>query len=162
AQIEEARRAMDRSDNVGAVRILSDALANNPTADVYLTLGTVYGRMKDFQREEDILKEGAQRYPQDPRFHNQLADLALENNDRETAKIELHRALDRDPNNSYASDLLATIDMSEGEVQSALRSWNRSGRPSSTTFFIIITLRSVPGSSATPSHSIPAACCGIP
>jgi tetratricopeptide (TPR) repeat protein len=129
AQIDEALRAMDRSDNVAAVRILSDTLATNPSAEVYLTLGTVYERMKDFRREEDILKEGSLRYPQDPRFHNQLADLALENNDREAAKIELHRALDRDPNNSYASDLLATIDMSEGEVQSALRTWNRSGRP---------------------------------
>jgi tetratricopeptide (TPR) repeat protein len=129
AQIDEALRAMDRSDNVAAARILSDALATNPSAEVYLTLGTVYDRMKDFRREEDILKEGSLRYPQDARFHNQLADLALENNDREGAKIELHRALDRDPNNSYASDLLATIDMSEGEVQSALRSWNRSGRP---------------------------------
>src|SRR5262245_3826022 len=129
AQIEEARQAMERSDNVGAVRILSDALANNPTAEVYLTLGTVYDRMKDFRREEDILKEGAQRYPQDPRFHNQLADLALENNDRETAKVELHRALERDPNNSYPSNLLPTIYKSEGEVQSALRSLNRSGRP---------------------------------
>src|SRR5215471_9620038 len=129
AQIDEALQAMDRNDNVAAVRLLSDALATNPSAEVYLTLGTVYDRMKDFRREEDILKEGSLRYPQDARFHNQLADLALENNDREAAKIELHRALDRDPNNSYASDLLATIDMSEGEVQSALRSWNRSGRP---------------------------------
>jgi tetratricopeptide (TPR) repeat protein len=129
AQIGEALQAMDRSDNVAAVKILSDALATNPSPEVYLILGTVYDRMKDFRREEDILKEGSLRYPQDPRFHNQLADLALENNDREGAKIELHRALDRDPNNSYASDLLATIDMSEGEVQSALRSWNRSGRP---------------------------------
>jgi hypothetical protein len=34
-----------------------------------------------------------------------------------------------DPQNNYASDLLATIDMSEGEVQAALRSWNRTGRP---------------------------------
>src|SRR3954454_12545787 len=82
AQIEEARLAMDRNDNVAAVRILSDALATTPTADVYLMLGTVYERMKDLRREEDILKEGSQRYPQDPRFHNQLADLALENNDR--------------------------------------------------------------------------------
>src|SRR5215467_7909340 len=129
AQVDEALQAMDRSDNVAAVRILSGALATNPSAEVYLTLGTVYDRMKDFRREEDILKEGSLRYPQDPRFHNQLADLALENNDREGAKIELHRAMDRDPNNSYASDLLATIDMSEGEVQSALRFWNRSGRP---------------------------------
>src|SRR5439155_7583136 len=38
-------------------------------------------------------------------------------------------ALLMDPHNSAASDLLATIDMSEGEVQSALRAWNKSGRP---------------------------------
>src|SRR5262249_19740300 len=67
--------------------------------------------------------------PQDSRFHNELADLYLDNNDRETAKSELRRALVIDPNNNYASDLLATIDMSEGDVQSALRSWNKSGRP---------------------------------
>src|SRR5262249_46536658 len=30
---------------------------------------------------------------------------------------------------NYASDLLASIDISEGEVQSALRYWNKSGRP---------------------------------
>ena len=39
-----------------------------------------------------------------------------------------------DPNNNYASDLLATIDMSEGEVQSALRTWNRAAGRSSATF----------------------------
>ena len=45
AQVEEARRAMDRGDNVQAVNILSDALANNPNADIYLELGTAPGGM---------------------------------------------------------------------------------------------------------------------
>jgi tetratricopeptide (TPR) repeat protein len=128
-QVDEARQALDRGDNVRARNILSDALANNPTPEAYLELGIVYARMKEYQRAEDTLKEGRSRYPQDPRFHNQLADLFLENNDREAAKSELKDALFIDPNNNYASDLLATIDMSEGEVQSALRSWNKSGRP---------------------------------
>src|SRR5579883_172623 len=129
AQLDEARQAMDRGDNVQAVKLLSDALASNPTPDVYLNLATAYFRMKEYRRSEDVLKEGGRRYPQDPRFHNQLADLFLENNDTEAAKSELHNALAVDPSNNYASDLLATIDMSEGEVQSALRSWNKSGRP---------------------------------
>jgi tetratricopeptide (TPR) repeat protein len=129
AQVEEARRAVGRGDNIQAVNILSDALANNPNADIYLELGAVYTRIMEYQRAEDTLKEGTRRYPQDPRFHNQLADLFLENNDREAAKAELRSTLQVDPNNNYASDLLATIDMSEGEVQSALRSWNKGGRP---------------------------------
>lgn len=129
AQIQEARQAMDRGDNVRAINILSDALAANPSADIYLELGLAYMRVQEYQRAEDTLKEGSKRYPREPRFHNQLADLFLENNDRDAAKSELHDALTVDPNNNYASDLLATIDMSEGEVQSALRSWNKSGRP---------------------------------
>src|SRR5215475_9673544 len=97
-QVEEARQAMDRGDPDRAVTILSDALASRPTPDVYLELGLAYDKLKEYQRAEDTLKEGSRRYPQDPRFHNQLADLFLENNDREAAK-------------------------------SALRSWNKSGRP---------------------------------
>jgi tetratricopeptide (TPR) repeat protein len=129
AQIDQAREALDRGDTIRAVNILSDALATNPTPDTYLELGRAYVRLKEYRRAEEILKEASRRYPEDARFHNQLADLYLENNDRDAAKAALHDALTVDPNNNYASDLLATIDMSEGEVQSALRSWNKSGRP---------------------------------
>ena len=129
SQIEEARDAIDKGDYVRAINILSDELANRPTADTYLYLGSAYSGTRDYQKAEDVLKEGSRRYPQDSRFYNQLADFYLTNNDRDAAKSELRRALVVDPQNNYASDLLATIDMSEGEVQSALRSWNKSGRP---------------------------------
>jgi tetratricopeptide (TPR) repeat protein len=129
AQVDEAREAIDKGEYLRAVNILSDALTSRPTADTYLYLAIAYDRIKEFQKAEDTFKEGSRRYPQDSRFHNELANLYLEYNDRDSAKSELKRSLVVDPNNNYASDLLATIDMSEGEVQSALRSWNKSGRP---------------------------------
>jgi len=129
AQIDEARDAIDRGEYVRAVNILSETLARTPVPDAYLYLGTAYTAMKEYQKAEDILKEGNQRYPKDARFPNQLADFYLINNDREAAKAELARTLVIDPDNNYASDLLATINMSEGEVQAALQSWNKSGRP---------------------------------
>src|SRR5437773_10199587 len=129
AQVDEARNAIEKGELVRAVNILLQALQTAPTPDAYLYLGIAYDHMKEFQKSEDTLKEGSQRYPEDFRLHNQLADLYLEYNDREAAKSELERALAVDANNNYASDLLATINMSEGEVQAALRSWNRSGRP---------------------------------
>jgi tetratricopeptide (TPR) repeat protein len=129
AQVDEARQALDSGETVRAVNILSNMLATNPSADVYLYLGIAYDKMKEYSRAEDTLREGSKRYPDDVRFHNQLADIFLENNDRDAAKSALHDALNIDPSNNYASDLLATINMSEGEVQSALRSWNKSGRP---------------------------------
>jgi hypothetical protein len=129
AQVEDARQAIERGENVRAVNILSAALADRPTADVYLLLGIAYGNMKEYQKAEDILKKGSEGYSDDARLPNALADLYLANKDTEAAKSALRRALRVDPKNSYASDLLATIDMSEGEVQSALRAWNKTGRP---------------------------------
>ena len=129
AQVDEARQAMDRGEYVRAVTILSEALATRPMPDTYLYLGIAYHHMKEYQKAEDVLNEGSKRYPDDPRFHNELANVFLENNDIDAAKSELQRALAVDPNNNYASDELANIDLSEGELQSALRSWNKSGRP---------------------------------
>jgi tetratricopeptide (TPR) repeat protein len=129
AQIDEARQAIERGEFPRAVSILSDALADRPTADTYVYLGIAYANMKEYDRAQDVLVEGSERFPSDPRFHNELAGIHLAKNDVEAAKSSLRRALEIDPVNSYASDLLATIDMSEGNVQGALRFWNRSGRP---------------------------------
>src|SRR5215467_11251436 len=109
AQVDTARDAIDKGEYVRAVNILSDAIAAAPTPDAYLYLGVAYDHIKEFQKAEETFKEGSRRYPQDLRFHNQLADLYLEYNDRESAKSELKNTLVVDPNNNYGSDLLATI-----------------------------------------------------
>ena len=128
-ETEDAREAIERGEYVRAVDILSNQLAGEPTPDTYIYLGIAYGHMKEYEKAENVLRTGAEKYPQDPRFHNELAGVFLADKDVEAAKAELQRALIVDPNNNYASDLLATINMSEGEVQLALRSWNKSGRP---------------------------------
>ena len=128
-QADEARDAIERGEYVRAANILSAQLAERPTADAYIDLGIAYAHMKEYEKAANALREGGQKYPQDPRFHNELAGLYLGNKDVEAAKTELQHALIVDPNNNYALDLLATISMSEGQVQTALRSWNKSGRP---------------------------------
>jgi hypothetical protein len=129
AQVDEARQAIERGENVLAVNILSPALTERPTPDIYLLLGTAYGNMKEYEKAEDVLEEGAERYSDDVRFPNALADLYLADKDVEAAKAALRRSLRVERNNPYASDLLATINMSEGEVQAALRAWNKTDRP---------------------------------
>src|SRR5258705_8517035 len=83
AQLDEARQAIERGENVRAVNILSAELADRPTADVYLLLGTAYINMKEFEKAEDVLKEGSERFSDDPRLFNALGDLYLANNDIE-------------------------------------------------------------------------------
>ena len=114
AQLDEARQAIERGENVRAVNILSAELADRPTADGYILLGTAYRNMKEFEKAEDVLTEGITRFPSDARLLNTLGDLYLANNDVDAARSTLRQALRADPENNYASDLLATIDMSQG------------------------------------------------
>lgn len=129
AQLDEGRQALDRGEYVRATEMLSAALAERPTPDTYLYLAIAFGRLREYTRAEDILQDAIERYPEDPRFHNELANLFLENNDTDAARAALRRSLSVDPENDFASDQLAIIDMSEGNVRSALQAWNKRGRP---------------------------------
>jgi Flp pilus assembly protein TadD len=111
--IDEARQAVERGENVRAVNILSAELADRPTADAYLLLGTAYGNMKEFQKAEDVFTEGSKRFSSDARLLNALGDLYLANNDADAARSVLRQALRGGPQNNHASDLLATIGVPE-------------------------------------------------
>lgn len=124
-----ARAAMDRGDYLLAIPLLSEALAMRPSADTYLNLGNSYRLSRDWQKAEDTLEEGTDRYPEDPRISTELANAYLGAGDVDGARMALQRALRIDPGNVAAADLIAAIELSEGEVQTALRYWNRTGHP---------------------------------
>src|SRR5262249_33622126 len=125
-QLDDAKAALDRKEYARAVDLLTAELAGQPSAEVYLYLSQAYRAMREWEKAENVLKEGARRFPGDARFFNELADLYLSNNDPDNAKETLRGALSADSGNAYASDLLATIEMSEGNVRSALHHWNQS------------------------------------
>lgn len=124
-----ARAAMDRGDYLVAVPLLLEALASRPSADTYLNLGTAYRHSREWQKAEDTLEEGTERYPGDPRIPTELANAYLGAGDVDGARNALQRALRIDPANVAAADLIAAVELSEGEVQTALGYWNRSGHP---------------------------------
>ena len=124
-----AKAALDRGDYVTAIPLLTEALSLRPSADTYLNLGIAYGLSRDWQKAEDTLKEGADRYPDDARLSTELANAYLGAGDIDGARDALHRALRVDPGKASAADMMAAIELSEGEVQSALGYWNRAGQP---------------------------------
>src|SRR5262245_47535507 len=69
AQVEEAKTAIEKKEYVRAVNILSAELAQNPSADTYLYLGIAYTRMREWEKAENVFKEGAKRFPTDLRFY---------------------------------------------------------------------------------------------
>jgi hypothetical protein len=127
--VTAARAAISAGEYPRAINLLTNAIAQQPSADGYLYLGIAYGHTRERKRAEDTLKEGSGKFPQDPRFHNELAGVYLAANDLDTARRSLRDALAVDPDNKYATDLLATVDMSMGNVRAALALWNKDGRP---------------------------------
>jgi hypothetical protein len=127
--VADAKAAIATGDYARAVNLLSQSNAQQPSADGYLYLGIAYGHTREWKKAEDTLKEGSTRYPKDPRFHNELAGVYLAANDLDNGRQSLRNALGVDPENKYAIDLLATVDMSMGNVEAAITAWNKDGRP---------------------------------
>src|SRR5579863_7453948 len=84
------------------------------------------GRLSDARQ---ALAQGRQKSPRDQRFPLELAGVAFKQNDFRGAKRELAAALRLDPRNRYALDFLATLYLLDGNLEAALKYWNRIGKP---------------------------------
>src|SRR5262245_33634584 len=73
AQVDEAKKAIEQGEFVRAITILNEQIATQPSADAYLYLGIAYGNVKEYQKAEETLQAGSNRYPGDTRFHTELA-----------------------------------------------------------------------------------------
>ncbi len=72
---------------------------------------------------------GLRKAPRDKRFPIELAGLAFRAKDPERAKHLLHQALHIDASDTYANDFLATLYFLDGNIEAALKYWNRTGKP---------------------------------
>lgn len=76
-----------------------------------------------------MLVSGAHRYPRDPRFMVEMGGVAFRQKQPAEAARWLRRALWLDPGDAYAADLLGTIYFLQGNLDAALKYWNRVDKP---------------------------------
>jgi tetratricopeptide (TPR) repeat protein len=84
------------------------------------------GRLDDARRS---LLAGYGLQPRDKRFPIELGGVDFKQKRYPEAARWVHRALRIDPQDSYANDLLGTIYFLEGNLEAALKYWNRAGKP---------------------------------
>jgi hypothetical protein len=84
------------------------------------------GRWNDAER---VLQEGFRRAPNDKRFPVELAGVAYKQKRLPAAAAWLRHGLRLDPSDSYANDFLGTIYFLEGNLEAALKYWNRIDKP---------------------------------
>jgi len=107
------------------------AVAQSPDepADLLLYRGLALARLERWEEAKVAFSAGREEAPGDPRFLIELAGIAYREKQFAQAKQELRRALAMNPKDDYANNFLASIYFQEGNLEAALKYWNRTGKP---------------------------------
>jgi tetratricopeptide (TPR) repeat protein len=109
------------------VQLLEKSTRNS--ADLNFYYGVALAHQERWPEAGKALSEGQRLAPRDKRFPTELAGVAFKQKRFVEAKHDLQRALRQDPKDAYANEFLATIYFLEGNLEAALKYWNRAGKP---------------------------------
>jgi tetratricopeptide (TPR) repeat protein len=147
---EQASALLEVAERVSEVRKLYDtkhwsevvrAVPELPEegAELQLYRGLALARLERWDEARETLEKGLARYPGDTRFLIELAGIAYHEKDFAKAKQELRHALAIRPEDEYSNDFLASIYFQEGNLEAALKYWNRAGKPKLTDLTLILS-----------------------
>jgi tetratricopeptide (TPR) repeat protein len=122
--------------------IAHEVTGPSPTdADLDYYYGTALAQLGRLDEANQAFLIGHRLAPSDKRFPVELAGVAFKQKKNSRAAAWLRRGLRLDPADSYANDFLATLYFLEGNLDAALKYWNRIGKPQITTVRPEHTLR---------------------
>ena len=101
----------------------------HPSAEFDFYYGTALAQLGRWAEAQQAFSAGARLQPGDKRFPLELAGVAFKQKQYASATRYLRRALHLDPRDSYGNDFRGTVYFLQGNIQGALKYWNRSGKP---------------------------------
>lgn len=99
------------------------------SADLQYYYGLALAQLDHLDRAQKVLFVGHTSYPRDKRFPTELAGIAFRGKNYPEAMRWLRRALQIDRRDAYANDFLATTYFLQGNLDAALKYWNRVDKP---------------------------------
>jgi tetratricopeptide (TPR) repeat protein len=99
------------------------------SADLEYTYGSALAQLGHLDVARSAFLAGKRLAPHDKRFPIELAGVAFKQKDPSRAASYLHKALRIDPTDSYSNDFLGTIYFIQGNLEAALKYWNRIDKP---------------------------------
>lgn len=99
------------------------------SADMDFYYGSALAHLDRWHEAESVLDEGRRLAPADPRFPIELAGIAFRQKNYPAAASRLRKAIRLAPGDTYANVFLATVYFLEGNLEAALKYWNRIGKP---------------------------------
>ncbi|HEX5411740.1 MAG TPA: hypothetical protein VFZ27_07740 [Terriglobia bacterium] len=99
------------------------------SADNAYYRGLAFAGLERWADAHAALAAGEKKYPQDKRFPEELAGVAFKQHRLQEVERHLQRAFQLDPHDRYAINFLGTIYFLGGNLEAALKYWNRIGKP---------------------------------
>jgi hypothetical protein len=109
------------------------------SADLNYYYGVALAHLERWQEARQALLAGERLAPRDRRFPLELAGVSFRQKKFGRAKHYLTRAGRLGPKDAYVSDFFGTIYFLEGNLEAAVKYWNRTGKPE------VAEVRSEPG-----------------
>jgi hypothetical protein len=92
-------------------------------------LGLALAQLGHLVEARNVLAAGSRLAPTDPRFPDELAGVAFRLKDSAGAIHYLRQALRTAPSDTYSNNFLGTEYFLQGNLEAALKYWNRAGKP---------------------------------
>jgi hypothetical protein len=126
-QVEQAKQLLAEERWQEIVNLAQSTPA--PSAELDFYYGTALARLGRWKDARKVFQAGGRLQPEDKRFPLELAGVAFKQENYPQAAAYLRRALELAPDDSYGIDFLGTIYFLEGNLEAALKYWNRVGKP---------------------------------
>ncbi len=125
--IAAAQRLYAEEHREEIVRLVG-ASSNHPAQLDYYR-GMALARLERWEEAKRAFETGQKKDPFDKRFPLELAGIAFKRKNFPEARTNLKRALRLGPRDTYANDFLGTLYFLEGNLEAALKYWNRIRKP---------------------------------
>jgi tetratricopeptide (TPR) repeat protein len=102
---------------------------NGGSSGVNFYYGSALAQLQRWPEAEAAFRAGSRQQPHDKRFPVELAGVAFKQKRYGESARWLRRALALDPEDTYANDFLGTVYFLQGNLDGALKYWNRAGKP---------------------------------
>jgi tetratricopeptide (TPR) repeat protein len=126
-RISEVKKLFDAQRWSDIVQAVPESPGEADELDLYR--GLALAQLQRWAEAKMAFEAGLMRNPRDARFLVELAGIAYREKQFSDAKRELRRALMIDGRDDYASNFLASIYFLEGNLEAALKYWNRAVKP---------------------------------
>ncbi len=127
----EGRRQLDAARRAVAVglALLAGLSAAEPPGEPEYQRGMALARLGRWEEARTALLDGRRLAPRDARFPIELGGVAFRRKQYAEAAGWLRRGLRLAPDDRYAADFLGTVYYLRGNLEAALKYWNRIGKP---------------------------------